>query len=163
MPNATRATPRSDATLNAALRPVHRAWLNEARRYLVPVAEPNADFWTLWGAVRYFDDNFRAWYRHERGLVEGLRPFLEPAQIERLQRSGEHLVRLRLEVDRIGRRRGPAEEAAAAARELLSQLELWCAEIEIAASELVVGALQPEAADRLTHLEAIAGRPTLTQ
>ena len=89
-------------------------------------------------------------------MVDELRPFLRPDVAERLVREGDRLFRQRLELDRIGRRRGTAAEVAAGTRELLEQLGTWCAEIELAADGLTRDALPAEATDLLTHLEAAA-------
>lgn len=151
--SATTAIP-GERSLEGVLRPIHNAWLREARRFLEPVLEPGADFWTRWAGVRYLADDFRERYRRERALVDELRPFIGPASAERLQRTGDRLIRLRLEVDRIGRRRGTADQAAVATRDLLAQLAAWCAEIERATASLTCGILPPEATDLLAHLEA---------
>ena len=155
MPRDTsRTTPQRQQSLDDVLRPIHRAWLDEARRYLVPVLEPEADFWARWAAVRYLADGFREHYRYTRSLVDHLSPFLEPEQAAQLQRSGDRLLRLRLEVDRIGRRRGTAVEAARATHDLLTQLELWCVEIQTSTTSITPDQLPAEAADLLGHLEA---------
>jgi hypothetical protein len=75
---------------------------------------------------------------------------------ERLAREGDRLARLRLELDRVGRRRGTAAEVAGGTRDLLEQLGVWCAEIELAAGGLTRDALPAEACDLLAHLEAAA-------
>ncbi len=142
-------------SLETVLRHIHRAWLEEARRYLVPVLDPATDFWTRWAAVRYLADQFGERYRHERSLVDELRPFLDPGETERLQRSGDRLLQLRLELDRIGRRRGTGEEAARAAGALLAHLERWSTEIEIATTGLSPEGLPSGARELLVHLEAI--------
>ena len=45
------SAPPSEQSLEEALRPVHNAWIAEARRFLEPTLEPGADFWTRWAAV----------------------------------------------------------------------------------------------------------------
>jgi hypothetical protein len=149
------SAPRSAEPLDAVLRPIHAAWAEEARRFLEPAMETGVDFWTRWAAVRYLDDDFSEHYRRERALVDELRPFVRPAEAERLRGSGERLFRLRLELDRIGRRRGTAAEVAAGTRELLEQLAVWCAEIELAAHGLTRDTLPAEGAALLGHLEAL--------
>jgi hypothetical protein len=147
--------PHNTEPLDAALRRVHAAWTDEARRFLEPALAPGTDFYTRWAAVRYLDDDFREHYRRERALVDELRPFLQPEEWDRLVRSGERLLRSRLELDRIGRRRGTATEFAAGGRDLLEQLAVWCAEIEVAARPVTRDDLPAEGADLLTHLEAL--------
>jgi hypothetical protein len=74
---------------------------------------------------------------------------------ERLRCEGARLARLRLEVDRIGHRSRTAAQVAAATREFLEQLALWCAEIEAAARAIPREALIGEAAAFLVHPERI--------
>jgi hypothetical protein len=153
---ATTSVPHGEEPLEAVLRPIHNTWMEETRRFLDPAAEPGADFWIRWAAVRYLSDDFRDQYRRERALVDELRPFLRPDVAARLVREGDRLFRLRLELDRIGRRRGTAAEVAAGTRDLLEQLGVWCAEIELAANGLTRDALPAEATDLLAHLETVA-------
>jgi hypothetical protein len=154
-PDATSA-PRGDEPLDAVLQPIHNTWVEETRRFLDPAIEPDADFWTRWAAVRYLSDDFRGRYRRERALVDQLRPFLRLDVAERLVREGDRLFRLRLELDRIGRRRGTGAEVAAGTRDLLEQLGVWCAEIELATASLTRDSLPAGATDLLAHLEAAA-------
>lgn len=152
--------PRGDEPLDAALRPIHAGWLEDAHRLLEPALEPDADFWARWAAVRYIADDFREQYRLERSFVNELRPFLQPDIAEQLVRQGERVFQLRLELDRIGRRRGTAEAFAGAARYLLEQLGLWCTEIQLATRDLTRDILPPEGEQILGHLEAaLAMRP----
>jgi hypothetical protein len=148
------SAPRHEERLDAVLRPIHNAWVETTHRFLDPAIEADADFWTRWAAVRYLSDDFRDRYRRERALVDRLSPFLRLDVAERLVREGDRLFRLRLELDRIGRRRGTAAEVAAAAQDLLEQLGVWCAEIELAAAGLTRDTLPAEATDLLTRLEA---------
>jgi hypothetical protein len=152
----TTSAPRGDEPLDALLRPIHNAWVEETRRFLDPAIEPGADFWTRWAAVRYLSDDFRDRYRRERALVDELRPFLRLDVAERLVREGDRLFRLRLELDRIGRRRGTGIEVAAGTRDLLEQLAVWCTEIELAAAGLTLDLLPVEAADLIAQLEGAA-------
>jgi hypothetical protein len=153
---AMKSAPSGEERLDAVLRPIHNTWVEETRRFLDPAIEPGADFWARWAAVRYLSDDFRDRYRRERALVDQLRPFLRLDVAGRLVREGDRLFRLRLELDRIGRRRGTAAEVAAGARDLLEQLGVWCAEVELAASGLTREALPAEACELLAHLEAAA-------
>jgi hypothetical protein len=139
--------------LDTVLRPVHNAWIEEARRFLEPALEPGADFWAGWAAVRYLSDDFREQYRLERALVDKLSPFLRQEVAERLQCDGDRLLRLRLVLDRIGRRRGTSSEVAAGTRDLLEQLGVWCAEIELAGRGITRGAFGREGAELLARLE----------
>jgi hypothetical protein len=139
--------------LDAVLRPIHEGWLVDARRYLDPALEPGAEFWTRWAAVRYLNDEFLDRFQWERALVDELRAFLPEDASERLRQEGARLARLRLEFDRIGRRRGTAAEVVATSRDFLEQLALWCAEIEAAAGPIPRESLTTEGATLLAHLE----------
>jgi hypothetical protein len=145
---------RGEESLATVLRPLHTAWVEDARRFLDPALGRDADFWTRWAAVRYICDDFQDRYGRERALVGELRPFLLPAVAERLVHEAERVSALRLELDRIGRRRGTAAEFAAGAGALLEQLGLWCAEIERAAEGVPRDVLTPEGTEMLMHLEA---------
>lgn len=151
-PTVTPALPREE-TLATALRPVHNAWLRTARRFLEPTLEYGADLWARWAAVRYLSDGFRQQYRMERGLVEQLVPLLRIDVGDRLLREGDRVFLLRLELDRIGRRRGTAAAFGACARELLERVGLWCADIELASHGIGRDALPPEASDLLAQLD----------
>ncbi|MEO6055230.1 MAG: hypothetical protein ABIQ49_00175 [Gemmatimonadales bacterium] len=151
--NTTSPSP-AQQQLDTVLRPFHAAWIGEARCFLEPALDPHADFWTRWSAVRYLSDEFRGRYRLVRDLVEELRPFVRPDVAERLVSEGERVFKLRLEIDRIGRRRGTAAEMAAAIEALLEQLGVWCAEIEFAAGRLASSDLAPEGTDLLADLDA---------
>jgi len=151
---SVRSAPPGEQPLEEALRPVHDAWIAEARRFLEPALESGADFWTRWGAVRYLDDDFRERYRRERALVEELHSFLQPDVVVRLMQGADRIFQLRLALDRVGRRRGTSSEVAAATRDLLTQVGVWCAEIELAAGGLTRESLPPEGAALLEQLEA---------
>jgi hypothetical protein len=140
--------------LETALRPVHEAWLEEAQHLLLPALEENADFWTRWAAVRYLSDEFQERYRLERAFADELRPLIRPASAQRLDQEGDRVRQLRLELDRMGRRRGTAAEFAGATRRLLEQLGLWCAEEELAARRITRDTLSQEGARLLRRLEA---------
>jgi hypothetical protein len=141
--------------LQAVLHPIHRRWLEEARRFLDPTLNPRAESWTRSAAVRYLHGEFLDRFRWELALVDELHPFLAADMSERLRCEGARLARLRLGVDRIGHRRRTAAQVAAATHELLEQLALWCAEIEAAAGAIPREALTGEAAAFLVHPERI--------
>ncbi len=147
---------RGEQILGQALGPIHSHWMEDARRFLEPACESDADQWTRWAAVRYLADDCRQQLEWERGLVDELRPFLAPEHGARLAREGDRVSRLRLDLDRIGRRHGTAMEFAAGTRALLEQLGSWCADIEILAQHLTRAMLPPEGAMFLSHLEAVS-------
>lgn len=135
---ATATAPILQESLDATLRPIHRAWLEEARCLLEPALDGGADFWTRWSAIRYLADDFREQFRLEHGLVNELCPFLPAEASERLLRGGDRILHLRLELERLQRRgrRVATSELALGTRDLLEQLGVWCAEIETAAQDV---------------------------
>jgi hypothetical protein len=143
----------SEQPLETILRPIHQGWIEDARQYLDPARNPGAEFWTRWAAVRYLNDEFLDRFQWERAFVDELRAFLPVDATERLHRHGDRLARLRLELDRVGRRRGTGAEVATTTREFLEQLALWCAEIEAAARMVPREALTEEGVTLLAHLE----------
>ena len=138
MPRVTLAPRIPQESLDETLRPIHRAWLEEARCLLEPALETGADFWTRWAAIRYLSDDFREQFRLEHGLVNELCPFLPAEASGRLLRGGDRVLHLRLELERIQRlgRRVVMSELSIATRDLLEQLGVWLAEIEAAAEDL---------------------------
>jgi len=154
--DATPSPLQSDESVEAVLHRVHDVWLTDAHRFLGPTLEPAADHWARWGAVRYLADEFREQYGWERALLDELRPFVLPRTASQLSRQADQVSRLHLELDRIGRRRGTAEEFAEGSRFLLEQLALWCAELERAGREIPVATLAPEAVRILDRLHAVA-------
>lgn len=146
--------PDTDETLDVVLGPMHDAWVEEVRRFLTPATTPSAPFWDRWSVVRYLDDQFQEHYRIETELVEELRPFTQPLVMERLRATADRVARLRLGLDRIGRRRGTATEFAAMADEFVKALELWCAEIEAVAHRIPREALTDEGRRLVAWLEA---------
>ena len=150
MPTAT-LTPTTcpEQPLQATLRRIHEAWVAETRRFLEPACDAEADFWARWAAVRYLNDAFGARCERERALVNELLPFLRPDVAKRIVAVGERVVRLRLQLDRQGRRRGTGVEVACATRELIAQLQVWCAVVERVATGLTLEDLPAEAAELL--------------
>ena len=135
--------PNTTSFLGAELPGFHRLWITEARRFLAPALESGADFWTRWAAVRYLSDDFRERHAMELVLMHRLRPVLAEDVAARLVTGGDGVFHLRLEADRIGRRRGTAKEFAEGVAALLERLETWLAEIERAAAELTPGSSMP--------------------
>ena len=145
---------RADTTLDAVLSPVHDAWVEEVRRFLIPATTPTAPFWDRWSVVRYLNDQFMERFGWERALVAELRPFVAQHDTDTLWTGAERVAQLRLALDRVGRRRGTAGEFALVTEEFLKALELWCAEIELAARQIERDALAEEGERILAHLEA---------
>ncbi|HEX6617357.1 MAG TPA: hypothetical protein VF046_13725 [Gemmatimonadales bacterium] len=152
------STTQSDAIdgtpLQQVLSPLHEAWITEARWFLDPASHASAPFWDRWSVVRYLNDQFPARFDLQRILVRELRPSLEPRHIEAIDGGAERLTRLRLALDRIGRRRGTAAEFAPIVEEFLAALELWCAEVELAVRNLDRGQLSQEGRQVLTLIES---------
>lgn len=142
-----------ETTLQGVLGPLHEAWVAQARCFLDPASCSSAPFWDRWSVVRYLNDQFPARFDLERLLVRELRPSLEPRHLEAIDAGAERLTRLRLALDRLGRRRGTAAEFAPIVEEFLAALELWCAEIELAVRNLDRDQLGEEAGRVLTLIE----------
>lgn len=142
----------AEQSLVTLLLPSHEDWVREARGFLEPALEPNPDFWTRWAAARYLSDGFETRYRLERALVDQLHHWAPGHFGARLIREGDLLALRRLELERLGRRRGTAAEMAAGTEQLLEQLATWLAAIELAAAGLRARDLPAEAADILTQL-----------
>jgi hypothetical protein len=155
MTTATISKSRAIQNLDRVLGPIHTRWIEDVRRFLEPAMQVDANHWHRWSAVRYLADDCQQQLEWERGLVQELRHFIEPEWGARLAREGETVARLRLELDRIGRRGGTAQEFAAGAQTFLEQLACWCAEIERAARGLTRATLPPEGGMFLAHLEAM--------
>jgi hypothetical protein len=132
---------RDTTRLDVSLHTAHAAWIDDARRCLEPATRDGADFWSRWAAISYLADEFRCHYRMERSLMDRLRLVLPANTSAALAAQGDRVVRLRLEIDRIGRRGAGEQEFAAGAAALLQGLEEWLAAIERAV------ALLPNSAD----------------
>ena len=158
MRTSAESTPRSDTIdgmpLQQVLSPLHEAWVTEARWFLDPASHASAPFWDRWSVVRYLNDQFPARFELQRNLIRELRPSLEPRHIEAIDGGAERLARLRLALDRIGRRRGTAAEFAPIVEEFLAALELWCAEVELAVRNLNRDQLSEEAGRILGLIES---------
>jgi hypothetical protein len=147
--------PEGVVSLDALLSPMHDGWVEEVRRFLVPATTPNAPFWDRWSAVRYLNDQFLAHFTMQRTLLAELRPLIQPHHLDGIEAGTERVARLRLSLDRIGRRRGTAAEFALMADELLAALELWCAEIESAVRHVDAEHLPEDGARILALLESV--------
>lgn len=147
--------PEGVASLDAVLSPMHDGWVEEVRRFLVPATTPDAPFWDRWSAVRYLNDQFLAHFTMQRTLLAELRPLTQPHHLDGIDAGAERVARLRLGLDRIGRRRGTAAEFALMADELLAALEQWCAEIELAVRHVDAEHLPDNVARILAHLESV--------
>ncbi len=147
--------PEGAATLDAVLSHVHDGWVDQVRRFLVPATTSDAPFWDRWSAVRYLNDQFLAHFAMQRTLLTELRPLIGAHHLDGLDAGAERVARLRLGLDRIGRRRGTAAEFALMADELLAALERWCAEIELAVRHIDPEHLPQDGARSLALLESV--------
>jgi hypothetical protein len=139
-------------TIDTQLTPVHDNWMVDADRFLLPVTDTDATFWSRWAAVRYVEEQLAARVDSERTLLLHLRAFF-PAEVrERLGMQAERLVRLVDNFNRVGRQRDSAREVAHTARELTEVLRLWYAEIEFAASGIRVADVSSEVIHLLAEL-----------
>jgi hypothetical protein len=144
---------QKDEVLAPVLRAAHDRWIRETNSFLLPIIVREAPFWERWTAVRYLADQFLGQYRHERALVDDLRPFLPPDVAERLTRDGERISQLQRVLDRVGRRRGTAPTVSVVSRELLQLLHRWCADIEEATGWIPRNALSEEGKQLVADLE----------
>src|SRR5580765_2455937 len=110
---------RVDETLDALLSPTHDAWVEEARRLLLPATVPDATFWDRWSMVRYLNEGFLERFQVERALVRELQPFITVREMNTLEAGGERVARLHLALDRISRRRPATAEFAGKTAEFL--------------------------------------------
>jgi hypothetical protein len=149
---------QTGSSIGSVLRPIHAQWIRRTRRTVEPVLSPSASFWDRWTAVRYLDDVFDEHYRHEVALVGSLVARLPTPAAARLTALTETLDASRVQLDRVGRRRGVASAVSVVAREFLDLFQLWCAEVEEALGGLRRADL-PDLSDRLLlALEAAASR-----
>jgi hypothetical protein len=126
----------SENTLDQLFGSVHESWVEEARRVLTPVLEPNAAEQHVQAAIRYLHERFIWDYRSELSLVEELRPFLLPEEMERLLAGSDELERICQDLDQVEDGRRAVGRVAQLTRELLERLQFWCAEIELAAGRV---------------------------
>jgi hypothetical protein len=144
--------------LDAVLAPAHDAWVEEARQVLSPALKAGAESWERWPAVRWLNERFLQRFLTERAWLNELRPMLSRREEEMLTDGEDRIARLRLELDRLARRRGSAADFAAMAREFLGALELWCAEHELAVQRIQYQALSHHAQRVLQAVDGRAGR-----
>jgi hypothetical protein len=147
---------RPGTTLASVLGPIHRRWISRTRRTVEPVLTRDASFWDRWTAVRYLDDAFDDHYRQEVALVGSLIPLLPPAVGNRLTTLTETLDQSRVQLDRVGRRRGVSRAVSVVAREFLDLFQLWCTEVETAVGGLRRKALPERSEQLLAALVAAA-------
>jgi hypothetical protein len=157
--NAGRMAEPVIASLAEALGPIHERWIDEARRCLSPAPRGRAGLWDYWGVVCYLDDRFLAQYQRERALLEEMQPYLSSDEVKRLRLGAFEISTLRREALRWGRQRGATGQVAAATRQLLERLPLWCAEVELAATRISRLSLEPESARLLAQMETTSRGP----
>jgi hypothetical protein len=140
----------SEDTLDTVLSPGHDAWVEEARRLLVPSA---AGAWERWTVIQWLNEGFADRFVVERALVRELRPLMTRREEDILDAGEDRIIRLRLALDRTARRRGDQAEFALLADEFLRALELWCAEVELAGRRVRERMLTPDGRRALRELE----------
>ena len=144
----------TEETLGAVLSPAHDVWIEDVRQLLLPATAPNAAFLARWSALRYLDDHFVERFTAERALMAELLPFVTAREAAMLAAGAERVTWLHFALDRIGCRRGTAPEFARVTADLLEALELWCAQIELAAARLRPASLTAEGQRILSQLTA---------
>jgi hypothetical protein len=140
-------------TLDAVLAPTHDAWIEEARGLLAAAAAPGAPEWERWPVVRWLNEEFLRRFLAERALVNELRPHLSVREDEMIGLGEDQITQLRLGLDRLARRRGGAAEFNALAQGFMQALEMWCAEIELAARRVHCRYLSRDARRLLRDVE----------
>ena len=139
-----------DETLDAVLAPTPDAWIEEARGLLAAAAAPGAPQWERWPVVRWLNEEFLHRFLAERALVNELRPHLTVREDEMIGVGEDRIAQIRLVLDRLARRRGSTAEFTALAEGFMQALEMWCAEIELAARRIHCRYLSRDAR-RLLH------------
>jgi hypothetical protein len=143
-----------DETLDAVLAPSHDGWIEEARQLLAAAAAPGAPEWERWPVVRWLNERFLRRFLAERALLNELRPHLTVREDEMVGTGEDRIAQLRLELDRLARRRGSTAEFTALAAGFMQALEMWCAEIELAARRIHCRYLSRDARRLLEAVEA---------
>jgi hypothetical protein len=151
-----RSIASSGASVESLLASVHDRWLGQARRFIEPATLATAGFWDRWSATRYLGDQFLGHFRLEREFLASIAHLLESVPVSRLTELGEHIETVRAELDREGRQRGTGAAVAGDADELLREVSMWCAEIELAVVGLRREMLSPETNGLLDRLIASA-------
>jgi len=149
---AAASTVRVDETLDAVLSPSHDAWVEEVRRLLLPATMPDPVFWDRWSMVRYLNEGFLERFSIERAVLRELQPFITAREMNALEAGGERVAQLHLTLDRMSRRRPTSAGLAALTQEFLNELELWCAEVELACNGVSPHTLSDEARLAVKHL-----------
>jgi hypothetical protein len=146
-----------DETLDAVLAPAHEAWIEEARHLLAPASAPGAPEWERWPVARWLNDRFVRRFLAERALVNELRPHLTVREDEMIGIATDRVAQLRLVLDRLAWRGGGAAEFGALGQGLLQALEMWFADIELAARRIRCRYLSRQARRLLEEVEAASG------
>ncbi len=144
------------STIASVLSPIHAYWLGRTRTTVEPMLSREASFWDRWTGVRYLADPFAEHYQREVELVGSLLPLLPPEAACRLTTLTETLDHARVQLDRVGRRRGVARAVSVIAREFLDLFQLWCTEVEAAVEGLRREKLPERSGQLLAALEAAA-------
>jgi hypothetical protein len=153
----TRTTPDAPATptLGAMLAQVHEPWAAQVRLVLGPATDPQASFWTRWGAVRFLGDQFARRFRAECALMDELEGLVPSRAVARLEAARAEIDRAAAELRNVGRRRGVAQVMAELTTRFVEALAHWWAEVESATANLDQTDLPPSARRRLTRLLAV--------
>jgi hypothetical protein len=153
----TRTTPDAPATstLGAMLAQVHEPWAAQVRRVLGPATDPQASFWTRWGAARFLGDQFARRFRAECALMDELEGLIPSRAVARLEAARAEIDRAAAELRNVGRQRGVAQVMADLTTRFVEALAHWWAEAESATASLEETDLPPSARRRLTRLLAV--------
>lgn len=146
----------SDASVQSLLVSVHDRWLEQVRTFMAPATVATAGFWDRWSATRFLNDQFLDHFNLERTFLTAIVHLLDQKDQARLTEQAIHIENLRVMIDRVGRQRGTGSIVADEAAELVRDLSIWCAEMELAVAELRRDMLPPRVAVLLDHLIASA-------
>lgn len=153
----TRCAPRSAAMLDEVLTPMHRDWAACVARACAPALLGTSTIWDRWSAVRYLNDAFQEQLGQERELIRRL-PRIDSQTRERLAAVFETLERLRARIDSAGRRHHTGGLVTVLLKNLLEQLDAWCAATEHVAGSIPLALLPDQALDLLIEIQAHAPR-----
>ncbi|MGH7499388.1 MAG: hypothetical protein ACREL3_11130 [Gemmatimonadales bacterium] len=147
----------SNAAVESLLASVHDRWLDQVRAFVEPATIATAGFWDRWSATRYLDDQFLDHFRLERSFLASIAHLINAGSAASLAWQAAYIERICARINDVGRQRGTGATVAAAAGDLVRDLSIWCAEMELAVAELWRSMLSPQTNAILDHLIVSAG------
>jgi len=142
----------SQSPIGEMLMGAHDRWLATVRQIVTRILAPDVAVMERWTALAELDRELGEWYDGELKLARDLAPLLANGADRRLARAQHAIARVREEISALV----PSPDSAAALREavldLLDVLQLWCAELELAVTDVAVGQLSGESKALLRRL-----------